>query len=209
MRLGHVERDNGEQVPDFANSKVAYQVFRKAFGSLAKTNSFKRVPQTEASWYKSLPTGDNIEFTFLCDRWGSSDSGNEFNVYLYCSQFIGSVKVGKSGCRSSSFSALLGADDLNEMEKIQNKINARRPFPQDPIYSPGDDLYSSFMSHFQPVKPPYVDRVGSQISFSYYSIQDLSDWVEFILCRLFTVIEKYSSSPGFCADPWLKLITGR
>lgn len=194
---------------DYASTKTAYKVFRKGLGSLAKNNGYKRVPQTEASWYKSLPTEGNTEFAFVCDKWGSSDIGNEFNVNVYCGEFIGNAKLGRGDGRGSSFSALVGPEDLKEMEKIQNEINTRRPFPLAPIYTPEDDNYSWFMSHFQPVKTPYTDRIGTRISFSYYSIQDLNEWIDFISCRIFPVIEKFSSSSGFGPDPWLKLITGR
>lgn len=194
---------------DYANTKTAYQVFRKGLGSLSKEYGFKRVPHMEASWYKSLPTGGNTEFAVVCDRWGSSDRGNEFNVCVYCGEYIGNAKLGRGDVRSASLSELMGPNDLKEMEKIQNAINARRPFPPAPIYTPEDDNYVWFMSYFQPVKTPYTDRIGSQISFSYYSIQDLNEWIDFISARIFPAIENFLSSPGFGPDPLLKIISGR
>lgn len=194
---------------EYARSRVAYQEFRRGFGGLAKANGFKRVPHTEAAWYKDTLSGDKVEFWLLCSPWGSSDTGSEFDLYLHHGKLIGNAKVGMADGRSTSFTALLSPEDLNEMQEIQNMINARRPFPQEPFLTPESDLYSYFIAHFQPVKTPYVDRIGSQIPFSYYSVEDLTVWIDFVASRILSTIQKFEAAPGCVGDALLKLITGR
>ena len=166
---------------EYATSKDVYRQVRQVFSPYAVANDFKRVKGSDAGWVKRLAKGPELEITFGINAWGRSEHGGDLHMQLV---------VRHDPPILVRFDILLDAAGRERKAAVERKVEARWPFKGEAIQA----RTVQFRSHLFGEKTLEVSRgfTRSDHSFAYYSLADVTDWMEFIvgeLPRMLEVIE--------------------
>lgn len=157
----------------YATSKDVYRQVRQVFQPFAEANAFKRVKGSDATWVKRLAKGPELEIGFGINYWGRSDHGGHLHVQMV---------LGPDPPTLVRFDLLL--DDAGRARKaaVERTVEARWPFKG----AAAEARTVQFRSHLFGEQTLEVSRgfTRSDHSFSYYSLEDVNDWMEFIVGEL-------------------------
>ena len=171
----------------YATSKDVYRRVREVFRPFAEASAFKRVKGSEAGWVKRLAKGPELEIGFGLNAWGRSDHGGHLHMQM---------SLRGDPPTLVRFDLLLDAAGRERKAAVERKVEARWPFKGEAIQA----RTVQFRSHLFGEQTVEVSRgfTRSDHSFSYYSLEDVTDWMEFIvgeLPRMVEVIESRRQEP--------------
>jgi hypothetical protein len=189
------------KMTEFARSSVVYRELRAAFAPWCKASGYRRQRGTDASWVRALDQSEDLSFGFHCNAWGGGAIGG--------SSFHGLVQTGATGSaagtsvnRQADISLCLAAAELDELRRIQNAINGRRPrtaeieawMRED---SPLGEHTRLMYKQFDSGEKPY--QAGEFVRFEYFGLEDVRAHAEFLVRRLPSLIVRFVE--GRCAQP--------
>lgn len=178
---------------EYARSTAVYREIRAALDPWCRQSGYRRSRGSEPGWVRALDKEQNLSFSLRCNRWGGGALGGN--------EFFGLVQTEGSGAppgsvivRQSDFSLCLLQPELDELRRIQNAINRRRPRTAEleqwmredsPVGEHAREMYKQYESG----EKPY--RVGDFATFGYYSIGDVRVHLGFLLQRLPDIITRF------------------
>jgi hypothetical protein len=186
---------------EFARSSVVYRELRAAFGPWCKANDYRRHRGAEAGWVRALDKSEDLSFGFRCGPWGGGAIGGSSFYGLVQTQAPGAM-AGGSINRQADFSLCFVAEELDELRRIQNAINGRRPRTDEleawmredsPVGEHTRAMYKQFSSG----EKPY--QVGEFVTFEYFGLEDVRAHAEFLVRHLPNLIVRFVE--GRCAQP--------
>jgi hypothetical protein len=173
----------------YAPAKTAYQELRAAVRPWAKSQGFRRWPGTQAGWQKALDAGQLLGFKCEGDGMVNPDTGNSMHGLVQLEPSSGAATA--HSMRQATFSRCLVRSELDQLARIQGVVNKRRP--RLPGYLEKDARQDSLLGrHLRELYDPAPQyREEQSIELEYYSIEDVRDFVTFILAVLPGVLDRF------------------
>jgi hypothetical protein len=182
----------------FVTSKLVYRAIRNAVGPWLKTEGFRRTRSTSAAWYR--PSGETMQLTvgFSVDFYGGADWGNGISGAVGEHRLSGQT-LPRGTIRSSDFCRCLLRSELDAWQRIQSRINMRRPMSDFMASTPV--MTSSGRSIFLPVTTPFEE--GGYFSFDYYAMDDVEEICAFLAWTTPAVLARFLAHQTPLRGSWL------
>lgn len=198
----------------YAPAKIVYQELRAAITPWAKAHGFRRWSGTQAGWQKAIGADRLLGFKFEGFSMVNPDTGSSMHGWVQLEPSSGAATA--ASLRQASFSQCLARSELDPLARIQGAINRRRP--RLPDYLKKDAQADTLLGHglralYDP-SPEY--REGQSIELEYYSLEDVRDFVSFIVAALPGVLERFQegriakaidTTPPHLKPAWLRRLT--
>ena len=197
---------------DYAYAKEVYKELRDGLGPWTVANGFRRWPGRVAGWQRAAGADQILRFMFEGSGWpGDPEMGNSLTGLLQLDPSPGDAAA--TPIRQSAFTGCLVRTELDRLASIQGAINRRRPplpaqFKAD---FQADTLLGLHLREQYDPSPGYQE--GQSIPFSYYGIEDVREWIRFLIETLPAVLDRFfdgrvpppiDTTPAHLKPKWLR-----
>ena len=199
-------------MPDYAHAKDVYKVLRESLTPWTAANGFRRVPGTVVGWQKPAGPDQLLRFMFEgSSRWGDAETGHSLTGRVQLDPAPGDPAA--APIRQSLFTSCLVRPELDRLAAIQGAINRRRPalpaqYEQD---FHADTLLGLYLRELYDPSPTYEE--GAYVPLSYYAMEDVREWTQFIIEVLPAVLDRFvagrtprpiDTTPAHLKPKWLR-----
>jgi hypothetical protein len=150
---------------------------------------------------RALDQSEDLSFGFHCNAWGGGAIGGSSFYGLVQTQ-PPNAAAGAAVNRQADVSLCLAVTELDELRRIQNAINGRRPRTAEiEAWMQEDSAVGEhtrlMYKQFDSGEKPY--QVGEFVRFEYFGLEDVQAHAEFLLRHLPNLIVRFVE--GRCAQP--------